>query len=1562
MNKIILTGFLYIFVFFHFLFAQQYYFRHYNIEDGLAQSQVLTIIQDRDGYLWLGTLDGLSRFDGHGFKNFNLKDGLAKANVSAAFEDREGKIWFGHEHGGITIYNPETKTFRKLSELENLPQSTIMDIVEDRQGNLWFGTFRMGVYKYNRKSFFHYDSSNSALTGRRVAALLSLPDGTLWFGHDRGITILPPGKEFTPENVVYLDKKAGLPKDLVTALLRDHLGNIWVGTQSHGIYVYGGQRKDGIPRLLTHFDTTNGLGGNWVTRIIEDSRQRIWISTFGGGITCYSPDTRTPLRGGFEIIDRSKGLKNNRAVTIYEDYEQTLWIGTYGGGVFQYLGKRFTAYGVNEGLLDKAVWSIFQDSRGNFWFGTENGINRLPAGRKPHPKNALTFRTNTIVLTISEDLAGNIWFGTFGRGIFYFQRKEKRFYHLTAPLKSRSRYISQIHRDRKGYLWITTFEGQVLKLDPLQKVYVGDAPLFTLDNAIYASLLDREETLWLGTEGKGLLKYRKGELISLQDKFPSMFPVVNSICQDTANRIWFSTPGGGLFCLDGDSLRNYTTADGLSSDNLYSVVTDSRNNIWVGTTRGVDKFDGTRFIHYGKSDGFTGIETNQNAVFRDVEGNIWFGTINGAFRYNPEEEYTVDLPPLTHLTHLELFYQDIPLIPRAEFAPDENFLTFHFIGLSFSNPEKIKYQYKLEGFEKEWSPLTSHNFVTYSNLPPGTYVFKVKACNGNGIWTTHPVEYEFTILAPFWRTWWFFSLILFSLATVVVAGHKRRVRNIQNRSKVLEKMVAERTRDILEAKQKTDQAFKALQESEEKFKALAESTASAIFIYKGPRYCYVNQATEKITGYQREELLRMNFWDVVHPEFRELVKKQGLARQKGEDIPTQYEFKIVTKTGEERWVHFSATKIIYEGSPAALGTAFDITDRKIAEEALKESEQRYRLLFDLLPFGGEVLDKQGYIRDCSASETQLLGYNREELIGKHITELLDEESAQNFKQRFQNLLKGESQQAEIVMIDKNGQKLHISRAATPIYNRQGELIGILALNVNITERKIMEEALLEEKERLAVTLQSIGDAVIATNVDNRIIIMNRAAQALSGWSQEEALGKKLNDVFKTFNGKDYRPTTGVAEKALQSGKKILNSGEVRLIARDGTEKIINESAAPIYDPSGNIIGVVVVYRDITEKRKLEDELLKMQKLESLGILAGGIAHDFNNILTAIMGNLSLAKMKIERNHEIFQRLLEAERATIRARDLTHQLLTFSKGGAPVKQTASIAEIIKESAQFSLAGTNVKFQTRFPSDLWAVEVDIGQISQVIQNLVINAQQAMPAGGIIEITAENVLLESESKLPLEPGPYVKITIKDEGIGIPEKHLDKIFDPYFTTKQQGSGLGLATTYSIIKRHNGYITVSSQINLGTTFYIYLPALKNKKVSPISRVEPHLSGKGKILVMDDEKTVRDILGHMLNHLGYEVEYAAEGKEAIRKYQEALKAQQPFKLVIMDLTIPNGMGGRETIQRLKEIDPAVRAIVSSGYSNDEIIAEYQKFGFQGYMAKPFRLKDLIEVLKRTLKD
>jgi two-component system cell cycle sensor histidine kinase/response regulator CckA len=514
----------------------------------------------------------------------------------------------------------------------------------------------------------------------------------------------------------------------------------------------------------------------------------------------------------------------------------------------------------------------------------------------------------------------------------------------------------------------------------------------------------------------------------------------------------------------------------------------------------------------------------------------------------------------------------------------------------------------------------------------------------------------------------------------------------------------------------------------------------------------------------------------------------------------------------------------------------------------------------------------------------------------------------------------------------------------------------MAVYKHKTEKKVQET-----EQWLSTVLNSIGDGVIATDIQGTITFMNPVAEQLTGYTHTEAVGTPLHKVFCIMNEKTRIPCENPVEIILETGGVMGLANNTVLIAKDGSERLIADSGTPIQN-NHQVLGTVIIFRDVTEKRKMEEDLiqLKTEKIESVSVLAGGIAHDFNNILTAILGNITLARLHSAPETEVYKTLIEAEKASLRAKNLTQQLLLFSKEGSPVKQTTSVPELVKCTAEFALSGSNAQCIFHMPYGVWPVEADAGQISQVISNLIINAEQAMPKGGTITIKTENITVTPHDGIPLPEGNYVKIAVLDEGIGIPQEHISRIYDPYFTTKQKGSGLGLATSYSIVKNHGGFITVESELGMGTIFYIYLPA--SDREIPTEEKSHHIvrSCKGKVLLMDDEESVLEPTKETLAYLGYEVVKAIDGVEAVELYRNAHQQKEPFDVVIVDLTVRGRMGGTETIEKLLEIDPHVTAIVSSGYCNHPVLENFAEHGFKGVITKPYTIDELSETLHTIL--
>ncbi|MCX7002455.1 MAG: PAS domain S-box protein [bacterium] len=659
---------------------------------------------------------------------------------------------------------------------------------------------------------------------------------------------------------------------------------------------------------------------------------------------------------------------------------------------------------------------------------------------------------------------------------------------------------------------------------------------------------------------------------------------------------------------------------------------------------------------------------------------------------------------------------------------------------------------------------------------------------------------------------------------------------------------------------------------------------------------------------------------------------------------------------------------IFDARGAVAGvTVFviDITTRMQAEAALRASEERLAFALEGARDGIWDVDLRTNSVYLSPRGCELLGYAPGAYAAsvEHWHALVHPDDLPATQAALDQYLGGRAPmfQVEQRLRTHCGDYLWIlARGKISGRDTAGNPVRMTGTHTDITARKRAEEELRASEERYRSILNASPDAIFITDMQNgRHLMVSPGALAMFGCAHEnELVGHLLTDFIVPDDR--ARAAANVARVLHGDGPGPIAFRGVRV---DGSIFDFEVNGEVIHDATGQPIQMIAIARDITERKRAQEELLKMQKLQSVGTLAGGIAHDFNNILMGLFGNISLAKDEFPKGHPGGALLAEAEQSMHRAVRLTKQLLTFAKGGAPVKEDVSLGSLVEDVARFDLSGSNVMLRQTPAPDLWPAEVDKGQIQQVVSNLVINARQAMPKGGMLHITLENVTLPEHALPGLRQGRYVKVCVQDEGDGIDPKNIDLIFDPYFTTKQTGSGLGLATVYSVIHKHGGHIGVVSEMGKGTTFTFYLPAAAPApaaETAPAAAPRLAMTRAARILVMDDEDVVRAIVARMLQSCGFTVATANGGTEALALYRQAQAAGTPFDAAIMDLTIPGGIGGKDAIKDILAMDPHAKVIVSSGYADDPVMANYADYGFKGVAAKPYSLHDLQEVLGQVL--
>jgi PAS domain S-box-containing protein len=727
------------------------------------------------------------------------------------------------------------------------------------------------------------------------------------------------------------------------------------------------------------------------------------------------------------------------------------------------------------------------------------------------------------------------------------------------------------------------------------------------------------------------------------------------------------------------------------------------------------------------------------------------------------------------------------------------------------------------------------------------------------------------------------------------------------------------------------------------FRSLMNQSNDAIFIIEVEtgRVLNANERAGTTLQYSCDELLKLHVFDYAL-NVTDIASWQRCARKIEEQGHFYFETMQRRKDGELLPVEVSARFILHDGKKYIVSIARDISERRRAQTAL----EKWADIFTCTKIGVVIIGPSGKTLDMmNPAFASMHGYDVEELSGRPIEDIVAPEKRVGLPQQMEMIRRQKHVVYDAVNLRKDGTQFPVQIDATVMSEGNGEVLYYIVNVVDISDRKQVEEVLRYSSRQWRTTFDAMQDMLFLLDSAGKIKRCNQSALQYLKRPMEDIIGQSCCDLI---HGRSQRNRACLLQRVLDGGKRereILQLGEVWF------DVIVD----PLLSESGDVVGAVHLMHDITDAKKMEAELMKAQKLESIGVLAGGIAHDFNNILTGIMGNISLALLDHDIGGNTRKRLGEADKACERAKDLTQRLLTFASGGAPIKRIMPVTDIVKDTVALALTGSAVRAEFSLPEEQYLTEIDEGQMRQVIHNITTNAVEAMPSGGIVQVTCQRATSSAGLTLPAAADVFVRITIRDEGPGIPQENLANIFDPFFTTKQKRSGLGLATSYSIIKNHGGSLAVESEPGQGTAFHIYLPVrLENQAREAGTSASAPL---GKILIMDDEKIIRDVAAEMLSRTGYEVMTVEDGIEAVRLYGDAMKRAQPFHVVILDLTVPGGMGGAETVAKLLELDGRVKAIVSSGYAKDPIMSHYRDYGFSGVVAKPYKIDDLVRTIK-----
>lgn len=801
--------------------AQQYSFIHHGVEEGLSQSVVNTIVQDKDGYLWIGTMSGLNRFDGKSFKLFDQKDSLAENWISASFEDSKGNLWFGHWAGGLSVFNWERQAISNYNFAQYSDFKSITSFAEDSAGNIYIGTDGNGLMYLNTSTneVFTFNKEGR-LSSNYILDLAFDDQQRLWIATDRGITIKNNNEENTFQ---LLDRSSGLVSSLVNCLTFLGEGKMAVGYYNNGISIvdFSGD-KFSFQEEEIYADSS---GGTEVQSMLADSRGNLWIGTAKRGIYKYTLES-----GKLKQFDTEEGLNYFSVKSIIEDREDNIWIGT-DLGLNLFTGEVFRLYNEDHGLSNNIVWSIDNSNQGGLWIGTNAGMdfyNKNKFRRIPGTEDL-------IIITIFEDSRGLVWAGTPGEGLLRYDPKAEKLSILQSDSILPDLTVYSITEDDEGYLWIGTKKGAV-RYHPIKK----ERRLFTTKdglggNNIYRIYIDQQKQIWFASLGGKLSKYQDGKFKTFGEEEGIDQRFIITVSEDNNGHLWFGAYGGTIFEYDGKEFTAHAHGDENSLNTPYAIIADQNNQLWIGNSQGLTLYEVAKsnFKDFGRREGFMGVEANSNASVLDPAGNIWIGTIMGLVQFSPNLVTANDQEPLTQIYAMELKHERTELLDSAVYEYKDNNFTFLFKGISLKNPEDVRYRYRLSGLEKEYSPASKVNRASYSNLMPGNYTLEVIASNKDGIWNQEPAQYSFSIKPPFYLTTWFYMLV--GVTVILLFWLIMRIRTASlKRAKVrLEAVVQERTLELRDRNDELAQKNKDITDSIRYAKRIQTAILPEDEVFKG---------------------------------------------------------------------------------------------------------------------------------------------------------------------------------------------------------------------------------------------------------------------------------------------------------------------------------------------------------------------------------------------------------------------------------------------------------------------------------------------------------------------------------------------------------------------------------------------------------------------------------------------------------------------------------------------------------------------------------------------------------
>ncbi len=1310
--------------------------------------------------------------------------------------------------------------------------------------------------------------------------------------------------------------KDGLPEGPVFTLQEARDGFLWLGTLSSVV------RFDGL-RFVPYEENRLGLGHYSHARDLLETQDGSLYAALAGGVARGD-------HGHFDFYDEHAGLDHPFVYALAPGPAGGVWLGTGGTGVWQLRDGKFTrhpAYLKNPALPSQ-VNDLAVGFDGTLWVATDNGVVEL--GTESRVLTTADGLPSSAVRVLTFDRRGGLWAGT-RRGLAEWH--DGRFQAYTTKDGLSNDDVSALYGDRAGDLWIGTYEGGLDRLSGgrFEQAAPGGAPSH---GGVFAFTEDRQGALWVGT-GQGLERYREGAFVTSGTAAGFGNEDILNIAPRRAGGLWALDGAGALFIYEDGRARQVAKPGTIVGGGMLGLYEPDDGSLWVGGQKLHHFHDGKWETYEHPGGEFAMMIADQGGLLVAQTAGDGTSTLahfdHGRFAPVPTPERLVHIQRLVRDRQGRLWISTGGT-GLLRIGPDGSRLFRARDGL----PRDVVYGLAEDEAGNVW-------VATRGGMARirGDRVDNLSAVDG--LPTRAPLHVQLDDAGALWVA--ADDGIRRIPLDELVAAADHQVRSVSARLFTLA--------DGLKSLELSWRSGGAARTPDGRLWYATGRGLSAVDPHALPRVA-------DPPAVQIEELVVGGRSTPVAPAIsigagRERIEIRYTAPSIADAAALEFRYRLVGYDGD--WVEARSRRVAYyTGLPAGEYT-FRAAVRRLGGAWGPDAAE---LAMKIEPRWNETgLARSLY---ASAAALLLLGLYRFRVRGMRVQKQVLQ------KQVGERTVELRAEVAERRNAEEQVRRLNAELEAR-VRDRTAELeTANLALAADVAARQRTEAALADEKEKLSVTLRSIAEGVVTVDVEGRILMMNPVAERLTGWTSAAASSRLLAELFPLTERYSRSPLKQDPVSRVLAGREISGSEIAWALSagRKQRQLLVDVSAAPIHDGKGRVVGAVLVFRDVTEKIRVDEQIQKTQKLEAVGILAGGIAHDFNNLLTGIFGHVDLARAALPAGSPALRWLDDVLESLENARGLAGQLLTYSSGGAPATASHSLRELLDRSARFVLSGSGVSVDLAVPDDLWRCEVDPLQIRQVVDNLVLNARQAMPRGGHIKIAARNTDLAAGAPPGLPPGRYVEVAISDDGPGIPEAIRDRVFEAFFTTKSAGTGLGLATVRSIVAQHGGAVDFVCPSAGGTTFRLLLRAADLAAAAPAARArtggrtpEP-TPGRARILVMDDEAPIRRLIKVGLAMEGYEVEVSCEGSEAVALHGRARAAGCPFDLVILDLTVAGGMGGVDTLAKLRAVDPGLRAIASSGYSRDETLSQPGAAGFDGILPKPYKLEELAMIVALIL--